>query len=571
MSDNRCERCGRAVGDLDGLCPACMLAEGLSEKTIEKPSSDPVRDALELKLGGQYRILRVLGSGGMGAVYLARDLTLEREVAIKVIQPASTSPGTYERFRREAKTAAKLSHPNIVPLHAFGEIDGMPYFVMGFVRGETLAERLRRDGKLPEDEARRVMAEVADALDHAHREGVVHRDVKPENVLLEDATGRAFLTDFGIAKSTTHGETLTQQGSLVGTPHFMSPEQAAGRADIDGRSDLYSLGVVAYAMVTGRLPFEGASTEDVLAKHLTQEPPPVRSLAPTVSETMQQSIERCLAKDRSKRWADARALRVSLGVSDDAELPDALEAVHGHGVAFTAIATMVLWLVWMIVIRLENAHWIIVGILVAVLLAGYVVVVAGLRSEGFPIHLVQRVIWSEPAWWPLWYPRGLRRPIQRLGPPAAVCSASPYGQLARHAFVRRFPDRTCFLLSGEVGGLSPHRDGGDPGGVRGRNRTEAKGHPLAQRPPPHHDVGAAIARQVLEPAGHDGGARPRRERVARRLAAGPLAVDPPRRGRALRTLASPRRTSRASRAAAARLDRPLRSGDCRSGPQRRSG
>ena len=405
MNSNRCSQCGREVEELDGLCPSCLVQQGLREQ----PAGDPLRDALQAKVGAQYRILRLLGRGGMGAVYLARDLTLEREVAIKVVNSAADSAEMYDRFRREAKTAAQLAHPHIVPLHAFGNVEGMPYFVMGYVRGESLAERLRRDGKLPEVEARRILAEIADALDHAHRRGVVHRDVKPDNILIEDASGRALLTDFGIAKSITHGETLTQHGSIVGTPHYMSPEQGAGHADIDGRSDIYSLGVVGYTMLAGRLPFEGRSAADILAKHVTQEPPPLRSIAPTISDTTQHAVERCLAKDPAKRWPDARALRVALGTADDADLPDALEAVHGHGVAFVMIATVLLLLSWIVIVRMQDAPPVVLAIIGGIIALGYVVVVASLRFEGFPLAVVQRVIWSEPSWWPSWYPRKLRR------------------------------------------------------------------------------------------------------------------------------------------------------------------
>lgn len=440
MATNTCPECGRPVEEPGGVCPSCMLRQGLGADTVERTgasctrcespldadarfcarcgmaapaslqaSEDPVRRALEDRLGGQYRILRLLGSGGMGAVYLARDLTLEREVAIKVVKPAAGSANVYDRFRREAKTAAQLSHPNIVPLHAFGSVDGMPYFVMGYVRGESLAERLRREGKLSEAEARRILADVALALDHAHRQGVVHRDVKPDNVLLEDATGRALLTDFGVAKSMSRGETLTQHGSVIGTPHYMSPEQAAGRGDIDGRSDIYSLGVMGYAMLAGRLPFDGKSAADVLSKHITQDPPALRSLAPTISESTLQVIERCLAKDPAKRWQDAHALRATLGLTEDGELPDALEAVHGQGVAFAFITAALLMLMWAVVVRMQNAPPAVFGLVGAVVLFGYAVVVVHLRLDGFPIALVQRVIWSEPGWWVSWYPRKLRR------------------------------------------------------------------------------------------------------------------------------------------------------------------
>ena len=443
MASAMCSRCGRQADGEEphGLCPSCLLRENAFGETGDLPdrqcsgceaslpadsrfcalcgtpapaspaaSHDPLRLALVGKLGAQYRVLRLLGRGGMGAVYLARDLTLEREVAIKIVTPAVDRDRMYERFRREAKTAAKLSHPNIVPLHAFGEVEGMPYFVMGYVRGESLADRLRRDGRLAEDEARRILVEIADALDHAHSQGVVHRDVKPANVLLEDASGRALLTDFGIAKTINHGETLTQHGTVVGTPHYMSPEQAAGRGDTDGRSDIYSLGVMAYAMLAGRLPFEGPSVANILAGHLTQEPPSLRSLVPTLSDSTIQAVERCMAKDPAKRWQDSRALKATLGTLEEAKLPDALESVQGHGLPYIAISALLLLAAWFIVIRKDDGPIGVLGLIAGTIVAGYALIVARLRFEGFPLALTQRVIWSEPGWWPYWYPRALRRP-----------------------------------------------------------------------------------------------------------------------------------------------------------------
>ncbi len=189
--------------------------------------TDPLRAALERALGAHYEIVRLLGRGGMGAVYLARERALERTVAIKVLPPeVAVSAEAQERFRREARTAAKLTHPNIVPLHTFGEVEGMMYFVMGYVRGESLADRMRRYEKLPPDDARRILSAIADALDYAHRQGVVHRDIKPDNILLEQESGRPMLTDFGIAKAAASGETLTELGTAIGTPHYMSPEQS---------------------------------------------------------------------------------------------------------------------------------------------------------------------------------------------------------------------------------------------------------------------------------------------------------------------------------------------------------
>jgi hypothetical protein len=433
MDPKTCPSCGAAIqaDHPQGLCAACLLKEGLQSRqcgacqgTLPEdarfcarcgtpaplgaatPQPDRVRAALETKLQGQYRLVRLLGRGGMGAVYLARDLTLDREVAIKVIETDAGGPEVYDRFRREAKTAARLSDPNIVPLHAFGEVEGMPYFVMGYVRGESLAARLRRDGRLPEDEARRILAEIADALDHAHRQGVVHRDVKPDNVLLEDESGRALLTDFGVAKALGKGDTLTREGSVLGTPHYMSPEQAAGRSDIDGRSDIYSVGVMGYAMLAGRLPFEGGTAADILKKHLTQEPPPLRSLAPTVSDPTVQAVERCLAKDPAGRWPDARSLKLALGAVEESPLPDALHAVEGKGVPGAVIA-MLLLLLLSVILTKDLAP--IVAVNAGSMILGYVLLIVSLRREGFSITQSQAAIWREPAWWPGWYPRTLRR------------------------------------------------------------------------------------------------------------------------------------------------------------------
>jgi serine/threonine-protein kinase len=438
MERKTCPNCGAAIeaDRAGGLCPACLLNEGLRVEGITaaplpechacqntlaedarfcarcgtpvpaEPAAegDHVRAALEAKLHAQYRIVRLLGRGGMGAVYLARDLALDREVAIKVLKTDSSAREVQEQLRREARTAARLSHPNIVPLHAFGEVEGMPYFVMGYVRGESLAARLRRDGRLPEEDARRILADLADALQHAHRQGVVHRDVKPDNVLLDDESGRALLTDFGVARALGGSETLTAAGKVVGTPSYMSPEQAAGRADLDGRSDIYSLGVMAYAMLSGRLPFEGKTAADVLTKHLTQPPPPLRPLAPTLPDTTVAAVERCLAKDPGRRWPDARSLRLALGVSEEPQLPDSQRAVQGQGLLAGYIVLLILAIV-------RAADPTLMGVLLvsAGFAAVYGIVALLLLREGLTLGQSQRTIWCEPSWWPLWYPRRLRR------------------------------------------------------------------------------------------------------------------------------------------------------------------
>ena len=271
---------------------------------------DPLFLSFQEALAGQYALERELGRGGMGVVYLARDVRLDRSVAIKLLPPELAAHDKLrDRFLREARTAARLSHPHIVPIHSVDEVRGYVFYVMSYVDGETLAERVANRGPLPPREASRVVREVAGALAAAHGEGVVHRDVKPGNILLERATGRAMVTDFGIARLAGGGETAV--GELVGTPEYMSPEQAAGDA-VDARSDLYSLGVVAYYMVSGQLPLTAPTIQAVLAKQLTQVPPPVTSVAAGIPRSLADAIERCLTKDPSLRFQSAEALSSAL-------------------------------------------------------------------------------------------------------------------------------------------------------------------------------------------------------------------------------------------------------------------
>jgi serine/threonine-protein kinase len=251
----------------------------------------------------------------MGVVYRARDERLQRRVAIKVLPPEfAFQQDIRERFTREAQTAARLSHPHIVPIHSVGEGEGLVYFVMGYVDGESVAARIRRRGQLPVEEARRIMMETADALSAAHALSVIHRDIKPDNILLEGTRGRVMVTDFGIAKalSSTSGATLTGIGVAIGTPAFMSPEQAAGERDIDGRSDLYSLGVVTYQMLTGALPFSAPSVAGILMKQITEPAPDIRTKRPDIPEDLAAAVSRCLEKDPENRWASADALRRAL-------------------------------------------------------------------------------------------------------------------------------------------------------------------------------------------------------------------------------------------------------------------
>jgi hypothetical protein len=273
--------------------------------------------ALRLKeaLGDDYTIEGEIGRGGMGVVFRARDERLQRRVAVKVLPPElAFQKEIRERFAREAQTAARLSHPHIVPIHDVGEGQGLVYFIMGLVDGESLAARLRRRGRLPPEEARRIMRETADALSAAHALSIIHRDIKPDNVLLEGTRGRVMVTDFGIAKalSGATGHTLTGAGIAIGTPQFMSPEQAAGEKQIDGRSDIYSLGVVSYQMLTGELPFTAPTVAGILMKQITEPAPVLHELRADIPEDLSLAVARCLEKDPEHRWATADALRRAL-------------------------------------------------------------------------------------------------------------------------------------------------------------------------------------------------------------------------------------------------------------------
>ena len=294
--------------------------------------TQPSQEFLQLQaaLAGEYSLQRELGRGGMGIVYLARDVQLDRDVAIKVLPSDLARAETRERFLREARTAAGLSHPHIVPIHRVGDVGGFVFFVMSYVEGETLGERLRRSGPLPAAEAARVMREVAWALAYAHGRGIVHRDVKPDNILLEAGTGRALVTDFGIAHGGASGGVVTESGQVMGTAHFMSPEQAAGEP-LDGRSDLYALGVVGYLAVSGRLPFEASNLPALLIRQATEAAPGVALVAPGLPSALAAVIDRCLAHDPADRYPDGEAMAAALAPAPEVRpaLPATLRAWLG--------------------------------------------------------------------------------------------------------------------------------------------------------------------------------------------------------------------------------------------------
>lgn len=274
-------------------------------------------------LADRYQVEGPIGRGGMAYVFLARDLKHHRRVAIKVLRPELTPSLVAQRFHREIEIAAQLSHPNILPLHDSGECSGLLYYVMPYVEGESLRDRLRREGQLPLEDAVRILREVADALTYAHSLGVVHRDIKPENILLHE--GHAVVTDFGVARAVHTGAEepgLTTAGVAVGTPAYMSPEQASGDTRIDHRSDIYALGVVFYEMLAGEAPYGGPTPQAILARLLSEE---VRSLAPlrTVSPALERAIRKALARSAADRYSTAlqfaEAVEAALGATEAAQ------------------------------------------------------------------------------------------------------------------------------------------------------------------------------------------------------------------------------------------------------------
>src|SRR5881396_771212 len=311
VSGSFCARCGARLGPGAYFCPRCGTgipvapANAPTVATAPPPPHDAGReallDALRQAALGEYEVLAELGRGGMATVYLAHDLALDRKVAIKVLAPAllHMGEGMVERFKREARTAAALSHPHIIPIYAVKESERVLYFVMKYVQGRPLDSVLRDVGALPIPMVQAIIAQVGDALGYAHRHGVIHRDIKSANIML-DEEGWAVVTDFGIAK-VVQAEGLTVTGVTVGTPTYMSPEQCDNR-EVTGASDQYSLGVVGYEMLTGKVPFQGDSVMAVMYAHFNQRPRPLTELRADCPTSMAAAVMRMLEKDPALRW-----------------------------------------------------------------------------------------------------------------------------------------------------------------------------------------------------------------------------------------------------------------------------
>lgn len=319
LETSSCPRCGVAVPGSSRYCGSCgaSVSQELSSPTVGSAvaRNDRLSDSGALQLRqllvdattGDYEIMGELGRGGMAVVYTATEVHLARRVAIKILPPELTfTRGAAERFQREAKTAAALDHPNIIPIYRISSGGRLFWYAMKFLEGRSLAEILQEKGLLTVGETVAILEQVGNALDYAHQRGVVHRDVKPGNVML-DVSGRVTVTDFGIAKELTGGA-LTGSGAILGTPYYMSPEQCRGGAEITGAADQYSLGVMAYQMVCGQLPFEADSAIDVIHKHVAEAPPPLDQILPGLPKHVINAINRAMSKKAFERFPTVQAM-----------------------------------------------------------------------------------------------------------------------------------------------------------------------------------------------------------------------------------------------------------------------
>src|SRR5882724_9994698 len=292
-------------------------------------ATDGLMQRLQRLVEGKYRVDRMVGKGGMGAVFLAHDLTLEREVAIKVLPPdISMDEHIVKRFQQEAKTAAKLDHTNIIPIYRVESEGGLNYFVMKYIAGTSLEDVLDQKQPLTIDYIQRVLWEAACALGHAHQRGVVHRDVKPANIMF-DHYGRVMLTDFGISKALQAATGFTGTGMIIGTPHYMAPEQAKG-GTVDGRADQYSLAVVGYRMITGELPYTGDSVHTILYKHIFEEMPRISAKRAQVPEFLSVAIARALSKEPDQRFGTMEEFATAVWPEQPVAVPKAGVATKGQ-------------------------------------------------------------------------------------------------------------------------------------------------------------------------------------------------------------------------------------------------
>jgi len=370
-TSSRCTACSWPLGSDDLFCSRCATPTPLNvdpqatlvnpagighatgdeaQASAPLPTGTAFNDRLRHVLGAEYDLISLIGQGGFARVFQARDRRLDRLVAIKVIRPDLMRATAFvESFRQEGIALAKLRHPGIVPIFDIREREGLIYYIMPFVQGTTLEARMNR-ARLPPFESRRILSELADALAAAHRAQMVHLDIKPANVFLEGDLQKVLLMDFGIAQALTGPVRESSGGPVVGTPEYMSPEQARGLPEIDHRSDIYSLGALGYRMLMGRPPFRGRTAAEILEKHLTEAPVPLRDINPTIPKEFADAIMRCLSKDPGERFATALALRSALesvtffGADGEAAGREAVSGIPGTLVILIASVALLIGL-----------------------------------------------------------------------------------------------------------------------------------------------------------------------------------------------------------------------------------
>ena len=368
-----CTSCETPLPGDAAYCPQCGIAspteinqETGEVRTPRQQDADEAeyRERLQRALGEDYELRDLIGQGGFGVVYVAWDVKLERPVVVKALRhDLFATSQVLERFEREAKAVAKLPHPNILPVYFVGQAEGIAFMVMPKVEGESLRSHLDRERQLSVDEAVRIASEVTAALQVAHDAGIIHRDVKPENILLEGKERRVLLMDFGIAKAAESAEVaLTGTGTLVGTPLYMSPEQASGERRIDHRSDIYSLGCVLYEMLAGDPPFTGSNTQAIIVRHISEAPPSLEVVRPGLSENMYQAVSKALAKVPADRFNSVAELASALTASAHAPTWRAkvwrpigrFRLRPATGILLVGLVAAVLWLVSLAVEKRER-------------------------------------------------------------------------------------------------------------------------------------------------------------------------------------------------------------------------